>query len=218
MADTQLYLSLLLIGLLGSTHCIGMCGGLQQLFINMAPDNTQTTLLIYHLGRLTSYTIITLIVATILSRFAAQTEGLIPYALMIRLLAAVVMIWIGVKHFITIPLPKHLSIATDKLWQWVRGLVQPLLPPKNRFQVFIVGLAWGWLPCSLVYSALTIALSANHVSASVLAMVVFGLGTMPALIGMGMVSQYLAKNPQTKHGLAGFLIVIGCYALISVFL
>lgn len=218
MANVDLYVSLLLVGLLGSTHCIGMCGGLQQLFINMSPQQNRSTLLIYHVGRLMSYAVITLLVATVLNRFAAQTAGLIPYAMGIRVLAALMMIWIGLNHFIRIPLPSVFRIATDKLWRTLRNVATPFLPPKNRWQVLLVGMVWGWLPCSLVYSALAIALSANHTGGSVFAMLCFGAGTVPALLGIGLLSKTLQKNPQTKSWLAGLLIAIGGYAMISLFI
>ncbi len=189
MINLELYLSLLLVGLLGSTHCMGMCGGLQQLFIQMSPQQNAKNLLLYHLGRLTSYALITLLVATVLSKFAAQTAGLVPYAMAIRLLAACVMMWIGINHFVKIALPKSLRIATDSLWEHIRGIVQPFLPPRNGWHIVIIGLAWGWLPCSLVYSALAIALSADSVSSSVIAMLCFGLGTMPTLIGIGFLNR-----------------------------
>lgn len=217
MANIELYFSLLLVGLLGSTHCMGMCGGLQQLFINMSPKQNVQTLLTYHLGRLLSYLFITLLIATILSHFAAQTAGLVPYAMGIRLLAAVMMVWIGINHFISIPLPKLFTIATDSLWQPIRGLVRPFLPPRHQGHVLLIGIVWGWLPCSLVYSALAIALSADNVGGSVIAMFCFGIGTMPALVGIGMLSEHLQKKPQTQKWLAALLILIGVYAFISVF-
>lgn len=216
MLHFDIYLSLFLVGLLGSTHCIGMCGGLQQLFINMAPEQGRVTLLIYHIGRLSSYVIIMLLVATLLSRFAAQTAGFVPYAVVIRLIAAGVIIWIGVNHFIRIPLPHSLSIATGKMWQSLRGLAAPFLPPKNRWQVLIVGMVWGWLPCSLVYSALAIALSAGSVAGSAVAMLCFGLGTVPALFGVGFLTQRLQQNPQYQQIFAAVLIAIGVYALLGV--
>lgn len=217
MADIEIYVSLLLVGLLGSTHCIGMCGGLQQLFINMSPSQHKSILPIYHIGRLVGYSVITLLVATVLSRFAAQTAGLVPYATGIRLLAAVVIIWIGVSHFIRLPLPATFRIATDKLWQVLRGVAKPFLPPRNRWHVFFVGVVWGWLPCSLVYTALAIALSADTVVGSVIAMLCFGIGTVPALLGMGVLTRHFQTNPAMKQWLAVALIFIGFYALISVF-
>lgn len=217
MANVDLYLSLLLIGLLGSTHCVAMCGGLQQLFINMAPSQHKSILPIYHVGRLTGYALITLLIATILSQFAAQTAGLVPYAMGIRLLAAVIIIWIGINHFIRLPLPTSFRIATDKLWQTLRSLARPFLPPRHRLHVFLVGIVWGWLPCSLVYSALAIALAADNAVGSVLAMLCFGLGTVPALLGIGVLTRHLQQHPKSKQWLAVMLIIIGVYALISVF-
>lgn len=217
MTDFDLYLSLLLIGLLGSTHCVGMCGGLQQLFINMAPSQSKSILPIYHVGRLTGYALITVLVATILSQFAAQTAGLVPYAMAIRLIAAVVIIWIGINHFIRIPLPKPFRIATDKLWQSLRTLARPFLPPRHRLHVFFVGVVWGWLPCSLVYSALAIALAANNVGSSVVAMLCFGIGTVPTLLSLGLLTRHFQRHPTSKKWLAVALILIGCYAFVSVF-
>lgn len=216
--NVTLFFALFVVGLLGSTHCMGMCGGLQQLFINIAPDKRPTTLLIYHCGRLSSYALITLLTATLLSRFAEQTQGFVPYANLIRLLAALLMIWLGLKQLIRLPAINRLTLATDKIWQTLRKFAKPFLPPKNRLHVFIVGLFWGWLPCSLVYSALAIALSGEYIITSVVAMSCFGLGTMPALLGMGVLAQHLQKNPQMKQWLAALLVALGVYALVSIFI
>ncbi len=218
MLDFSLYLTLFAVGLLGSTHCMGMCGGLQQLFVNMSPSQSKTVLLTYHLGRISSYAIMAFLVSFLFTQFAEQTKGLVPYVTVVRLLAAVVILWLGITHFIHLPLPHYLTIATDKLWQSIRRIASPLLPPKNIIQVFCVGMVWGWLPCSLVYSALAIALSANSPLNSTLAMLCFGLGTMPALLGIGIISQHLQKQPKYRDFLAGFLIIIGLYAFISVWL
>ncbi|MGY0399475.1 MAG: sulfite exporter TauE/SafE family protein [Ostreibacterium sp.] len=220
LADLAPYLSLLLVGLLGSTHCIAMCGGLQQLFINMAPNQHRrsTSLFIYHAGRLTGYAIVTVLITSILSEFASQTEALVPYAMAIRLLAAIIIMWIGINHFFRLPSPRFFRIATDHLWKMLRGVAKPFLPPRNDLHIFIVGIVWGWLPCSLVYSALAISLSVGSITGSVVAMLCFGVGTMPALLGMGLLANYLKHNPKTKDWLAGLLIIIGLYALVSLFL
>jgi sulfite exporter TauE/SafE len=76
---------------------------------------------------------------------------------------------------------------------------------------------WGWMPCGLVYSALTLSASAGDILRSGLSMLFFGLGTLPAVIGVGIMTGILTKisRMQRFRQLVGTLLIT--LALLAVF-
>jgi hypothetical protein len=68
----------------------------------------------------------------------------------------------------------------------LQPLSKKLLPLRTTPQAFALGLLWGWLPCGLVYSVLVAALATGSAARGGLLMLAFGLGTLPALLAMGM--------------------------------
>ncbi|WP_218110551.1 sulfite exporter TauE/SafE family protein [Ostreibacterium oceani] len=216
ITELPLLLTTFVIGLLGSSHCIGMCGGLQQLLLQIGPKQTRIApIYLYNLGRLSSYLCIAFLSALLLNRFAEQTAGLIPYANSVRLLAAFIMLYLGVGYFVRFPKLRFFTQPAQALWRRLRQFAAPWMPPKNLYQVYAIGLIWGWIPCSLVYSALAVSLSAPTTLLSVIAMACFGLGTMPTLIGIGLLSNHLQRLKKYRALLALLLILLGCYSLLS---
>ncbi len=214
----NLYASLFLIGLIGSAHCIAMCGSILQIFQNITKEkHKKYSLYIYNLGRISSYILITIISMIFILNFTKQTQSLIPTALFFKALAACFMIFLGVSQLFEIKTQGFFNNFTQKIWQKIRKLVNPILPPKSLKQVYLVGIVWGFIPCSLIYSALAVAISADNLINSVIAIICFGLGTMPALIGMGFITNILNNNKTLRPTLAVFLICIGVFSLVSVF-
>lgn len=207
------YLSLFLFGLAGATHCIGMCGSIQQLFLNMAASPKQS-LFVYNAGRITSYLLIACLVAVLTTNITYSTAEYIPWATVLRVFAGILLIYLGLQKLTKFKTPPLLQKLGNLIWQRIRGLVKPIMPPKHLWQVFLIGCVWGWLPCGLVYAALTLAVTTNSVLTSVLAMLCFALGTLPAMIGIGLFGQSLQKRLQFEKGLAVFLILVGIYTIL----
>ena len=149
-----------MLGLLGSGHCIGMCGGLSSaLGLNShplkqtkSPSGTliNTHILAYNLGRISSYTLAGLVVGSIGFLLSKGLSSLI----VLRYLAAFMLILMGLylgKWFNGV-------IYTEKLGKYLWPYLQPLskrfIPIRNTKDALLVGMVWGWLPCGLVYSAL----------------------------------------------------------------
>ena len=87
-----------------------------------------------------------------------------------------------------------------------------LLPVKKPIQALAVGAIWGWLPCGLVYSALVWSLASGGAWQGAAFMTAFGLGTLPALLLMGVAAQWLAKftqNIKTRTTFGLVMIVFG---------
>ncbi len=71
-------------------------------------------------------------------------------------------------------------------------------------------MVWGWIPCGLVYTAFALAATSGDISTSVFVMLAFGLGTLPAVAGTGIVSTFITRinNLRTTKQIVGLLLVL----------
>ena len=211
-----------MLGLLGSGHCIGMCGGLSSaLGLNShplkqtkRPSGTfiDTHILAYNLGRISSYTLAGLVVGSIGFLLSKGLSSLI----VLRYLAAFMLILMGLylgKWFNGV-------IYTEKLGKYLWPYLQPLskrfIPIRNTKDALLVGMVWGWLPCGLVYSALIWASLETSLIGSGLIMLFFGLGTLPAMLATGMFAQqfnYFVKRNWFRQVSGILMIGFGVWSL-----
>lgn len=209
-------LSAFLIGLLGSGHCISMCGGVSGLLsssIKKQPTSTKTTLVIcYHLGRILSYAAI--------GGLVAFSSGMMAYKLgmplaYLRLLAAIFLIFLGLyiaQWFMGLV---HIEKIGKSLWKVISPLSKYILPVDSHKKALALGLLWGWLPCGLVYSTLTWALASGDIINGMGIMIAFGLGTTPALISLSLSFSYIkniVKHKYFRNLTAISLILYGLYS------
>lgn len=180
-------------GLLGSAHCIGMCGGIMSvLTFNIPPSMRQPARLTglvlgYNLGRITSYAMAGASAATLGSVVTLapgmHTAMQLLSALMMMLMALYIAnFWKGLRHVER--LGRH-------LWQYIEPAGRRLLPVVHIHQAVVLGAIWGWLPCGLVYSMLTWSLSSADTLEGALLLTAFGLGTLPALLLNGLAARQL---------------------------
>jgi len=93
------------------------------------------------------------------------------------------------------------------------------LPVRSLKQSLLLGAVWGWLPCGLVYSAVALSLSTTHPLYGALTMLFFGLGTLPALLMMGLASHKLTQlkqSPYVRQVAGGVIIFLALLNLFSV--
>ncbi len=201
----------LLAGLLGSAHCLGMCGGISGLFaLHSGARGLKRQLpmaLAYNAGRLLSYALLGLAVAALGSRVA----GLTPAAAgPVRLVAGAVIILIGLQIAFDIRVLGVLERMGGLAWSRISPLAGKLLPVDNLARALGLGLLWGLLPCGLVYSVLLVAASSARAAEGAVIMLAFGIGTTPAMLltglGAARLSQ-LMRDRRTRLG-AGLLIVL----------
>jgi hypothetical protein len=194
-------------GVLGSAHCLGMCGGFA-----MAIGATKQPLwpmlsrqLAYTSGRIATYAFLGAIAAfagLYLSRFQGSLLGA---QRAFSILAGVIMLYVGLGVFGLIP--------------WNRkpgaGLLAPLfahfINARGRGGFFLAGLANGFLPCGLVYAFLAAAAATSDIPRGMLIMICFGLGTAPAMIALGCGTGLLSRTARVRvHRLAAaFVILLG---------
>jgi uncharacterized protein len=172
--------SAFLLGLLGSGHCLGMCGGLMgALSLGSVPGKGRHLgmLLGYNLGRVLSYGMAGLLLGGA-GWAVGDALGLLP----LRLLAGALLVCMGSYlagwwHGLL-----TLERLGQGLWRHLRPFSARLLPVRSPASAWLLGAIWGWLPCGLVYSALGWAAAQGSTWRGAALMVAFGLGTTPLLL------------------------------------
>lgn len=179
------FLALFLVGLLGGTHCVGMCGGIVGA-LSMGVPARWSMHLAYNGGRILSYAAAGSI-AGALGAASMGLEGQVPVRLILYFVANLMLVALGLYLLGITRALAFTERAGQALWLRLQPLTRRFLPARSAAQAFPLGLLWGWLPCGLVYSALAMALTAGSAGRGALMMLAFGLGTLPNLLLAGMV-------------------------------
>lgn len=198
-----------MLGLLSSAHCVGMCGGIMGALTMAVPAEARTRrwvlLLGYNLGRIGSYSLMGLMLG-----FFGQ--GLLEAggAFWLRTLAGLLLIAMGLYLANWWRGLTYLEHVGRYLWAYLQPLGKVCLPVTSLPKALLLGAVWGWLPCGLVYSALVYAMAQGQVFTAALVMLVFGVGTLPAVLATGLAAQHMMRWLQQRHIRWAFaLLVIG---------
>jgi len=211
-------LSAFMIGMLGSGHCLSMCGGITTMLTAALPqNNTQSKLPLifyYNIGRISTYALIGGIVG-FSSSIAAKNMG-IPLAGM-RILAALFLILLGLYLGQWLMWLNRVEYLGQFLWKKISPVSQKLIPVDTKAKALGLGGLWGWLPCGLVYSTLTWSLASGNALSGAAIMAFFGLGTLPALLSVSLGLFHinsLIKKTFFRKIAAIFIILYGIYSLV----
>ncbi len=183
MPDTG-FLALFLVGLLGGTHCVGMCGGIVGA-MSMGGKAGWGMHLAYNGGRILSY-VTAGAIAGALGAASMGLEGQVPARMALYFIANLMLVALGLYLLGITGALAFTERAGQGLWRRLQPLTRRFLPVRSVAQAFPLGLLWGWLPCGLVYSALATALAAGSAGRGAAAMLAFGLGTLPNLLLAGL--------------------------------
>jgi sulfite exporter TauE/SafE len=198
-------------GLLGSTHCLTMCGGIASaLGATRAAGSRAGNALLYQCGRLASYAAAGAL-AGALGLAAGAGFALARWGEVLRLATAGVVILIGLDLALgaqgrlrLLRLPERVGA---RLWRRVAPLVTRALPASGATRAFTLGLLWGWLPCGLVYSVLLAAAVAGGAAGGSAIMLAFGVGTLPAMLSLSYAGAHIGVRDGALARLFGALIV-----------
>jgi sulfite exporter TauE/SafE len=197
-------LAVFLIGFLGGFgHCIGMCGGFVMTYTLKIQGTDQSTLskwqilyphLLYNSGRVLTYVILGEIFG-----FLGSSLGVI-FALrdiqgVLQLFAGLVMVIMGFD------LAGWIPASGPETFPGISGfkrLVRSMFNRVNRKNIFILGMILGFIPCGLVYAAGAKAAATQSILGGMITMLVFGLGTFPAMVITGLTVN-LISNRLRKH-------------------
>lgn len=175
----------LIMGLLGSLHCVGMCGPLLVLMRTKDGKVSLSSVLLYHMGRISTYMILGLMVA-ILGE-GLRLVGVQQYISLILGILILFFILFARNPEQTMFRVLRLDKGTKVLHQFYGRLMK-----KNVFAAkFILGSLNGLLPCGLVYSALLLSLGTETGFEAGAVMLVFGLGTLPTLFFLEWIQKFV---------------------------
>jgi sulfite exporter TauE/SafE len=168
-------ISAFLIGLLGSVHCVGMCGPLMLAFTPNEGSKRYIGFFTYHFGRLLVYMGIGVVFGLLSSSlvfFHFQQWAAIILGLTIISIYAIPGLrnQLEGRYF-------HSSFYAFAKAKLIQGYT-------TKFKWLFAGMLNGLLPCGMVYLAAAGALLTGSLMGAMSYMVLFGLGTLPALIGL----------------------------------
>ena len=211
-------LSAFFIGLLGSGHCIGMCGGISGLLTSAIKDQSKAhkliLLLSYNSGRIFIYSFIGFMVSYTGSIAQKQLGLSLAY---LQIISAIFIIFLGLYISQCYTGLKHIETLGKGIWSYLSPLSKYLIPVRSPFHALLLGALWGWLPCGLVYSTLTWALATADPFRGATIMLAFGLGTLPALMSVSLgISAFtqIAKRRGFKSFTGALLISYGFYTIL----
>lgn len=175
------------IGLVGSLHCIGMCGPITLAL----PTGEQSKLkffitrVLYNLGRIITYA------------FMGLISGLIGKGVVMSGYQNIISIIAGVLILLIIFLPSKYGAKLfpfkffDRFKNSVKKIWGKLFSKSGYSSLLLIGLLNGFLPCGLVYMALAGAAVTGTMTGGFMYMVWFGLGTFPVMLAMTLVGQFI---------------------------
>ncbi len=210
-------LAAVLIGLLGSGHCLVMCGGIASALQMMMPQQSRWQRLRLQLalsaGRICSYALL----GGLVGWLGYQAMGFGGSARqLLQLLAGLMLVLMALYIARLSTVLTGLEQLGSKLWRHIQPLTKRMLPLDTLPKAFGYGWCWGYLPCGLVYSSLSWSLASGSFADGALWMLLFGLGTLPALLAAGQAAATLTrwKNlPWVRYSAAFLLAAYGCHTI-----
>ncbi len=213
LADTRMgYGMLFVIGLLTSVHCVAMCGGINlSQCISQSSSNhksalsTLTPSILYNLGRVISYTVIGFILGLVGMLIGGGAGTGLPTVLqgLLKLIAGAFMIIMGINMLGLFP---WLRRFTPKMPQALASKVNS--EKIQSSSPLIVGLLNGLMPCGPLQSMQIVALASGNPFTGALSMLLFSLGTVPLMLGLGSIVSALGKKFTHKVMTAGAVLVV----------
>lgn len=190
----EFFIAAFTLGFLGSFHCIGMCGPI-ALALPLSNSNKLARLvgaLLYNFGRSFTYALFGVVF------------GLLGKSFVIAGFQQSVSILLGVLILVVVLLPESAMSRfkfTSKMMLVIGKLKSKfihLFSQKNYRSLFLIGLLNGLLPCGLVYLGVIGAIASGDAMQGALFMVMFGLGTLPAMFSLALISNQISISFRTK--------------------
>lgn len=208
MSAWALPVALALGGFASGLHCAGMCGGISAGFTLVRKEEVLKRQLAFNAGRITSYAVAGAI-AGALGSAGAYAAGVLPAQTLTLLFASAFALLAGI-HLAGYGFPlARLERLGLPIWRRVQPFAARFLPARTLPQAYAAGLAWGWLPCGLVYGALAAAVFAGGALEGAVAMAGFGLGTLPWLLAAGVFAAKLRSAVKLRAAGGMLLIALG---------
>ncbi len=201
---TDLYIFALMTGLIGSLHCIGMCGPI-AVALPLGKKSwgyRAVGSLSYNIGRTLTYGLL------------GGLFGLLGKGIQLAGLQQWASIAIGIVMILTVIFPAIFKskFQLDKIFTGYAarliGRFRKLFSHTSISSLFVIGLLNGLLPCGLVYVAIAGAINTNEVANGIIYMLIFGIGTIPVMFIIPMAGNLIGIGLRKKlRGVVSVFIV-----------
>ena len=204
---TDLYIVALITGLVGSLHCIGMCG---PIAIALPLGNKGWLHRVmggisYNVGRTLTYGIL------------GALFGLLGQGIEMAGLQQWASVGIGAIMVLSVLFPV-LFRGKIKFEQFFFGYAGKMIGKFRKLfmissipSLFLIGFLNGLLPCGLVYVAIAGAINTNDIVSGIIYMVIFGLGTIPVMLAIPLLGNMIGSGIRKRFRgvLSVFIVVLG---------
>ena len=200
-------------GLLGNVHCFGMCGGLSSALALSKPKMAEAELrgllfpLLNNIGRLSTYMMLGAMAGGF-GKLLSMSVG--QYGMLsLRGLAGILLICLGLYLSTWWRGLQFLEAKGAILWQKIPPMLKKLMPAQTYASAYVLGILWGFLPCGLIYSTLSLASTTGSMAQGAMVMGLFALGTLPSMLTLGIFSKRLSALVKYKklQQLPGLIII-----------
>lgn len=199
------YLFLFLAGLAGSLHCVGMCGIFPWTLAAHAPDRPLTRQLLYNFGRLNTLVCI----GAVSGALGAVLVGTMPFRTVERALALLTgafMIIVALEMFgVMRPLT---GTVTASIQRRLLDLLRDVMRSRSWAAPVALGVFNAFLPCHLIYAFAAHAAATASIVSGALSMLAFGLGTLPAMLAVGVARTLFPNGQRARWSTASALLVL----------
>lgn len=208
MVDRYEYFGMFLVGLLGSGHCVGMCGPIGIALVPMGEKSRRMgPSVLYNLGRITTYTAI----GAVLAAVGGGAERAVPLARLqvwIALVSSAFLAWFGLALLHVIAEPKILYWADGTALPGVGRLLRGIVGEGRSWMGFPLGILLGFIPCGLSMAAIVRGASSGGAVEGALLVCSFGVGTLPAmLLVAGLASRLGLRQRRFGEVVAGVILI-----------
>ncbi len=203
----ELYIFALMTGLVGSLHCIGMCGPIAIALPlgNKSPLVRFLGSLVYNLGRVLTYAIL------------GGIFGMLGKGIEMAGLQQWASILLGSVMILSIVAPAIFrgKIKFEQLFFGYAGKMigsfRKLFEVSSFPSLFLIGLLNGLLPCGLVYIAIAGAINTNALLNGIIYMIIFGIGTIPIMFAIPLLGNLIGNAFRKKYGkiVSVFIVLLG---------
>lgn len=206
------FLVLLTTGLLaGFSHCAGMCGPLVSAFVihqRQQKADVTSSLLTFQFGRLTTYVVLGLAAGAVGSMVRITVVDRSWQAGMSMVIG---LLMLGAGLNLLGWWPHHLALLPPGFLRQINTTIRRFLPQQHPAAHYVLGLSNALLPCAPVYTMLLVAATTGGLVRGALTMFVFGLGTLPAMLGVGLFAAQLSVRlrGQLFRVSAGMILLVG---------
>jgi sulfite exporter TauE/SafE len=173
-----------LIGLMGSLHCVGMCGPL-AFAVPTVKGHRFMSAVVYNSGRIVTYSLLGILVG--LLGLGIHLAGYQSY---LSILTGTFIILL-----VVFPALERLLFKLTKLdlGSLIRSHISKHLKKNSYISTALIGILNGLLPCGLIYAALAGAIETGYVESAALYMIMFGLGTSVLMMGTMLSKGFVLK-------------------------